>query len=334
MNFIATLDPELAPAIEALPEESFSQWDDLPAARAEVAREFARIRADIPDLPGVVKQDRTVPGPEGAPDVPIRIYRSSEADEPLPCLLFIHGGGMVFGSIEEADLQVQRVVTGAGCLAVSVGYRLAPENPFPAPLEDCYMGLRWTRDHAGEIGADRDRIAIGGTSAGGGLAAGLALLARDRGEIPVCFQWLIYPMLDDRNVTQSSHAITDPRVWNREANLHGWRAYLGVEPGSGGVSPYASPARAEDLRGLPPAYIQVGTQDLFVDEDVTYAQRLMQARVPVELHVYPGVFHSSEDAAPQAEVSRRMIADQQAALRRILFPAQKGPAPKDRPRRS
>lgn len=330
MDFIARLDPELVPALEALPAVDSAAWDNLPALRDEGAREFARMRADIPDLSGMIKEDRAVPGPEGALEVPIRIYRPAAARTALPCLLFIHGGGMVVGSLAEADLEVQQIVDATGCLAVSVEYRLAPENPFPAPLEDCYAALKWTSENAGEIGINPGRIAVGGTSAGGGLAAGLALLARDRGEIPLCFQWLIYPMLDDRNNTSSSHAVTDPRVWCRDDNLRGWRAYLAAEPGSDGVSSYAAPARAAELSGLPPAYIQVGTEDLFLDEDVLYAQGLAHAGVPVELQVYPGVYHSSEKLVPDAAVSRRMLADRNEALRRALFPTKKagpeGPA--------
>jgi acetyl esterase/lipase len=321
MDFIATLDPELARALEAVPEASDSDWDDLPAIRASMEEMRVQMRATLPDLAGVIKEDRTAPAAEGAPDVPVRIYRPADAETPLPCLVWIHGGGMVVGSLEGDDLDMQTVVDAVGCATVSVEYRLAPENPYPAPIEDCYAALCWTWERAGEIGIDPGRIAIGGSSAGGGLAAGLALLARDRGEVPVAFQWLIYPMLDDRNVTPSSHAITDSRVWNRDSNLHGWRAYLGVEPGSEGVSFYASPARAGDLSGLPPAYIQVGSRDLFLDEDMIYAQRLLQAGVPVELHVYPGVFHGSEGGVPDAAVSVRMVAERQDALRRALFPA-------------
>ncbi|MXZ63119.1 MAG: alpha/beta hydrolase, partial [Chloroflexi bacterium] len=159
---------------------------------------------------------------------------------------------------------------------------------------------------------------IGGGSAGGGLAAGLALAARDRGEVDVCFQLLVYPMIDDRNTTRSAEAIVDERVWNRAANLHGWDAYLAGNAGGDDVSPYAAPARATDLAGLPPAYINVGVLDLFVDEDVTYAQRLMAAGVPTELHVYPGAFHGSPGLVPNSALSQRWAADELAALDRAL----------------
>jgi acetyl esterase/lipase len=195
---------------------------------------------------------------------------------------------------------------------------LAPEHPFPAPVEDCYVGLKWLFAHANQLGVEPSRIAIGGASGGGGLAAGLALLARDRGEVQVAFQLLIYPMIDDRNVTPASYAITDPRMWNRESNRLGWKAYLGRDGGGADVSPYAAAARATDLANLPPAYIPVGALDLFVDEDIEYAQRLIQAGVPTELHVYPGAFHGFDLFAPSAMVSKQFKADRDSALKRAL----------------
>jgi acetyl esterase/lipase len=203
-------------------------------------------------------------------------------------------------------------------VVASVEYRLAPEYPYPAPLEDCYAGLRWFAGAAGELGVDGARIAIGGASAGGGLAAGLGLLARDRGEMAVAFQLLVYPMLDDRNLTPSSHAVVDPKVWNRTANTVGWNAYLAGQAGADDVAPYAAPARATDLAGLPPTYINVGDLDLFVDEDIAYAQALMRAGVPCELHVYPGAFHGSNNFVSRAVLSRRWTADERAALARGL----------------
>lgn len=175
--------------------------------------------------------------------------------------------------------------------------------------------------NATALGIDPRRIAVGGASAGGGLAAGLALLARDRGGPAIAFQFLIYPMLDDRTVAAAARAVTDPRVWNLAANRNGWRAYLGDEPGGADVSPYAAAARATDLRNLPPAYLSVGTRDLFVDEDIAYAQRLLAAEVAVELHVYPGAFHGAEVLVPTAALSRRMVTDQDEALKRALQPA-------------
>jgi acetyl esterase/lipase len=182
-----------------------------------------------------------------------------------------------------------------------VEYRLAPETVAPGALEDCYAALRWLHTAADEISVDRTRIAIGGESAGGGLAAALALLARDRGELPICFQLLIYPMLDDRTVTaEARNPFTGQFVWTPSANRFGWTALLGHEPGVADVSPYAAAARASDLSGLPPAYICVGALDLFVDEDIAYAKRLLRAGVPTELHIFPGAYHAFEMAVDAA----------------------------------
>jgi acetyl esterase/lipase len=223
------------------------------------------------------------------------------------------------GDIEQDDRLMKQMVKRIGCVAVSVGYRLPPEHPFPAPVEDCYAGLQWLFAHAGDLGVDPSRIAIGGASAGGGLAAGLALLARDRAEVQIAFQLLIYPMIDDRNVTPASYAITDPRVWHRESNRLGWKAYLGREGGGDGVSPYAAASRATDLTNLPPTYIPVGTLDLFIDENLEYAQRLIQASVSTELHVYPGAFHGFDVFAPSAAVSKQFKAERDNALKRALY---------------
>lgn len=320
MDFTEKLDPELAAVLRAMPAEGVFDWDDLPATRELVSRMLAQMTVDAPDSENVLKEDREVPGHEGGPEVPVRVYRPAGGVGALPGLLWIPGGGYVMGGVEQEDLSAQHVVEEVGCVVVSVEYRRAPEHPFPAPVEDCYAALKWAADNAATLGVDSGRLAIGGASAGGGLAAALALLARDRGEVGVAFQLLVSPMIDDRNATPSSREITDPRVWNREANLFGWRSYLGEAAGGEGVPPYAAAARSVALAGLPPAYIPVGTQDLFVDEDIEYARRLMRAGVPTELHVYPGAFHGSEGYAPAASLSRRFVTDRDEALRRALRP--------------
>jgi acetyl esterase/lipase len=203
------------------------------------------------------------------------------------------------------------------CLVASVEYRLAPEHPFPAPMDDCYAGLSWVADNASELGADAARLVVAGASAGGGLAAGLALMARDRGGPAIAYQQLVFPMLDHRNETPSSHMIDDARVWSRPANLTAWSAYLG-DADRDSVSPYASPTMADDLSGLPPAYINVGEFDMFLDEDVAYAQALQRAGVAVELHVYPGAFHGSSGFVVDAPVSVRWRDDENAALAAAL----------------
>jgi acetyl esterase/lipase len=261
--------------------------------------------ANLPPVEGVSSQDRFAPGHQGDPDVRVRVYRANDQTRKLPALYWIHGGGYVMGDIEQDDRLMKQLVKRIGCVAVSVDYRLAPEHPFPAPVEDCYAGLKWLFANAPELGVEPSRIAIGGASGGGGLAAGLALLARDRGEVQIAFQLLIYPMIDDR-------------MWNRESNRLGWKAYLGRDGGGADVSPYAAATRATDLRNLPPAYIPVGALDLFVDENIEYAQRLIQAGVPTELHVYPGAFHGFDMFAPSAKVSKQFKADRESALRRAL----------------
>ncbi len=319
MGYVEQLDPELAAVLQTLPPEGFLNWQDLPGTRAVTEQMLAAMTADLPDSPNVTKEDRAAPGSAGAPDVPVRVYRPAHAAGPLPCLFWIHGGGMVLGNVAMDDHNVQHVVEAVGCTAVSVEYRLAPEHPFPAPLEDCHAALRWLAEHAGAVGLDRSRIAVGGYSSGGNLSAALALLARDRGEVPLAFQLLLYPALEDRHIVPSPRGDTVPRVVNWEDKLRCFRAYLGTDPGGAGVSPYAAPARATDLAGLPPAYLMVGTQDVLVDEGITYAHRLIAAEVPTELHVYPGAYHGCELLAPTAALSQRMNADWRGALQRALF---------------
>ena len=318
MNFLDQLDPELRVAVEKLPTDRPLDLNDIAVARIKMNKMVTAMLATLPAVEGVSSQDQYAPASQGDPDVRVRVYRPNEQPHKLPALLWIHGGGYVMGNVEQDDRLMKQMVNRIGCVAVSVDYRLAPEHPFPAPVEDCYAGLKWLFAHAGELGVDPGRIAIGGASGGGGLAAGLALLARDRREVKIAFQLLIYPMIDDRNVTPASYAITDPRMWNRESNRLGWKAYLGRDGGGAEVSPYAAAARATDLTNLPPAYIPVGALDLFVDENIEYAQRLIQAGVPTELHVYPGAYHGFDLFAPSAKVSKQFKADRDSALKRAL----------------
>jgi acetyl esterase/lipase len=201
-----------------------------------------------------------------------------------------------------------------------VEYRLAPEHPYPAPLDDCYAALTWMAAHATELGVDPARIAVGGMSAGGGLAAGLTLLARDRDEVAVTFQLLIYPMIDDRDATTSSQVFANPPMWNRQDNQKGWRAYLGEAVGGPDVAPYAAAARATNVSNLPPTYIAVSAGEVFLDEDVEYGLRLTYAGVPVEIHVYPRAFHGFDAIAPTAAISQRFARDRDQALKRALHP--------------
>ena len=316
MSLASRLEGDHLSVYRAMPDD-LMELRDVPATR----RKVAELRAGMhrPPLPeGLEIDDRRALGRDGDPDVRIRLYRPAQLTAPAAALYWIHGGGMVLGDVGMDDDWCAATAAGVGIVVASVEYRLAPEHPFPAPLEDCYAGLRWLARSAGALGVDDARIAVGGASAGGGLAAGLGLLARDRGEVPLAFQLLVYPMLDDRNTATDSPSATDPKVWNRRANDVGWSAYLAGRAGSDDVSPYAAPARATDLSGLPPTYVNVGDLDLFRDEDVAYAQALMRAEVAVELHVYPGAFHGSNTFVSRSALSRRWSRDEREALARAL----------------
>lgn len=250
------------------------------------------------------------------PRVVVRVHRPKAVTGPAPCIYSIHGGGYIIGSYDMDDAKFDLWCQQHGIVGVSVEYRLSPETAYPGPLEDCYAGLKWTLDHAAEIGVDPGRIGITGVSAGAGLCAGLALLARDRGEVPVQFQLLDCPMLDDRQQTPSSQ-LQGLIVWSKVSNTFGWRSYLGSLYGTDQVPAYAAAARADDLAGLPEAYVCVGGADGFRDEDTIYAMRLYDAGVPTELHVYPGAPHGVAVWA-DTEVAQQYNRDQQDWIRRQL----------------
>ena len=278
------------------------------------AKSLPKIRADrllgsaeAPLSDAVTRTDRIVPGPAGAPDIRLRIHRRKGLEGDLPCIYWIHGGGYVLGSPEQDDVRFDRWCQRFDAVGVAVQYRLAPENPYPAPIEDCYAGLKWVKENGAELGIDTSRVGIGGPSGGGGLAAALALVVRDRAEFAIDYQLLIYPMIDDTRTSVTAN--WDVPVWNPKSNHFGWSSYLGELFGRDDVPAHAAPARATDLSGLPPTYIMVGTLDGFADEDITYAQRLNQAGVEVELHVYPGAPHGFEGFAPATPVARQARRD-------------------------
>lgn len=251
----------------------------------------------------------------GARPVTVRIHRpllGEHAQPPLPALLWLHGGGYVMGTAAQDDTLCHNLADRAGMVVAAVDYRLAPEHRFPVPLEDCYQALSWLAD---QPYVDRSRIAIGGASAGGGLAAALALMAHERDEVPVRFQLLAYPMIDDRTTGPGPAGERRFRLWNSRANRFGWQAYTGLTPGAPGTPPLAAPARYQDLSGLPPAWIGVGTLDLFYEEDVAYAERLRAAGVECELHVVRGAFHGFDAIRPSASISRRFRESELTALR-------------------
>ncbi len=313
---IVNLDPELRPTLEAyLGTGRTFDADGLRLIREEMRARFAATPPVIP--PTVRVEDVTIPGPDGDTELLLRVYRPAGSTL-VPALYWMHGGGMTIGSIDMDDTLLANTVDKLGLAAISVEYRLAPEHPDPAPVEDCYAGLVWTAAHAHELGIDPERIAVGGPSAGGGLAAGTALLARDRRGPRVAFQLLFEPMLDDRAITPSSNAYEDSVVWDRNANRFGWNALLGDRAGTDAVSHYAAPARATDVDGLPPAFVDVGEIETFRDECIVYAQRLMMAGVSTELHVYRGAVHGFDLMAPDSTVARVAWGLRWAALARAF----------------
>ncbi|MBG6092329.1 alpha/beta hydrolase [Actinomadura viridis] len=295
------MDPELEAFIPLLPQLDLT---DPAATRAKLAATLGLRPA--PDTAGLEIEDRTVPA---APDVPVRIYRPDRAQG---AVVWLHGGGGVFGDLDSEHLQAVRIADGSGAVVISVDYRLAPENPFPAAHQDAYAVLVWAAEHAAELGIDPERIAVGGHSMGAGLAAGVALRVREEQGPAICFQLLNQPMLDDRQETWSQRTFTDTPWMTRDRIAAAWRHYLGSQP----ATTDAAPGRAADLSGLPPAYVATAEFDPLRDEAIEYALRMLRAGVPVELHQWPGTFHGSQ--ALPAEVSQRQFAELAAALRRGL----------------
>ncbi len=296
------MDPELEPFLPLLPRAKLS---DPVAERAN----FAALAASVsgPDVTDMDVEDRTV----GAdPAVPVRIYRPYGA---RGAIVWLHGGGWVMGDVDTEHPSAARLASASGATVISVGYRLAPEHPFPAAFDDAYAVLTWASEHAAELGAEADRIAVGGHSAGGGLAAGLALRARDEQGPPIRFQLLNQPGLDDRQVTSSSRNFMDTPWMNRDTVAAAWKHYLAGQA----ATPYAAPARATDLSGLPPAYVASAELCPNRDEDIDYALRLLQSGVSVELHQWAGTFHGSQ-AILSAEISQRQFTELGGALRRAL----------------
>jgi acetyl esterase/lipase len=312
-------DPELRPVLDAAGPMPPFTVEGIPAIRQQPSPFPVPTDEDL-RYGGVFDvSTRTVPGPAGAPDVSLLICRPAAAAAPVAAMYFMHGGGMIFGDNRSGGLvNMLDHAAELGIAIVSVDYRLAPETPYPGPVEDCYAGLVWTAANATELGLDPARLVAGGASAGGGLAAAVALLARDRGGPALAGQFLACPMLDDRNNTPSSYQMAGRGVWDRATNEVGWTALLGDARGGPDVSPYAAPARATDLSGLPPAFIDVGSAETFRDEDVAYASRIWQAGGRAELHVWPGGSHGFVSMVPDAEISRGAVAAQRGWLRRLL----------------
>jgi len=316
--------PELRAGLDRLPD--FDLDDAFVAALRRGEANLGTI-FDQPPLPpalaAVARNELFVPGINGAPDVRVLHYAPpGEAASPRPAYLYIHGGGYVLGSADMMDIACRSKAVDHDCIVVSVDYRLAPETCWPGAVEDCYAALCWLHDNAASLGVDPARVAIGGESAGGGHSAALALWARDHGGPPICFQLLDCPMLDDRTGT-----VGDPHPWCGEfgwtpaKNHYGWSAMLGVEAGSDAVDPRSVPGRRDDLAGLPPAFISIGSLDLFLDESLDYARRLMRAGVPIELHVFTGGYHGFGITGPDAPQVKAQASLQRAAIARAFATA-------------
>lgn len=304
------VDPALRPLLDMFPTTTLSH---------ETLGEMRTRELPIPvaENTGVSRDRIAVPGPDSAPEITLHIYRPDGLNGDLPCIYHIHGGGYVGGAANQMEGIHRPLAAELGCVIVSVDYRLAPETVFPGAIEDCYAGLGWVIAHAATLRIDTTRLGVMGESAGGGLAAALALLVRDRGEFTLAFQHLIYPMIDDRTCTRDPHPVAGEFIWHAHNNHFGWSALLGQEPGGPDVSPYAAASRATDLGGLPPTFISTGALDLFLDEDIDYARRLLRAGVPTEFHIYPGAFHGF-DLMPGAAIAEASRRDSRAALKRFL----------------
>jgi len=312
-------DPELAAALaviaEHVPSTITLEW----ARQMRAQGVGVKLTAEQLGRDGFFAvEERAVPGPPGDPDVSLLICRPVDVPGLRPVIYHVHGGGMIIGDNRTGITAALDWAQELEAVVVSVEYRLAPEYPHPAPIEDVYAGYVWTAEHAEEFGGDPERIVISGGSAGGGLTAALALLARDRKARQPLGQMLLFPMLDDQNDTPSAFQMAGIGVWDQASNEVGWTALLGEDRGTDKVSEYAAPARAEDLSGLPPALIDVGSAETFRDEAVAYASRIWQAGGVAELHVWPGGYHGFEGFAPQAAVSQAASGARLPWLRRLL----------------
>jgi acetyl esterase/lipase len=308
-------EPELAPITGMLPTLAYDDPTEFRRQTTDFAAAMQRPETAVP----VEVRDVAVPGPAGAPEVPVRIYTPKGGQGASGALVYFHGGAWIGGDVAGNDGLTYALAAESGAVIASVDYRLAPENPFPAAPEDCYTAFLWTVENAAVLGINPERIGVGGDSAGANLAAAVSLMARDRGGPTPCFQFLRVPAFDDRLDTPSMAELTDTPILKGSDLPIAWDFYLGGPGHRGGpdVSPYAAPARAEDLTGLPPAYVYVSEFDPLRDEAITYAQRLLQAGVPTELHVVPGTFHTSH-TIPGPKINERMGAEAVTAIQRGL----------------
>ena len=307
------LDPEatvpLDGLLQALPG-GFNNIADINARRATVAGIMATV--EVPKDPNVEITEHIAPGPAG--EIKVRVYSPKNVAAPRPALIYIHGGGMILGSIDGEQGNAQMMCDQLGMTIASVDYRKAPEDPHPAATLDCFAAAKWVFANATSLGIDVNKIGIYGGSAGGGLTISVALKARDEGGPNFKFMVPIYPMIDHRNESHSSKLITDVGIWDRAGSIEAWSWYLGGQK----PDQHSSPAIATNLKGLPPAYIDVGEMDMFCDEDLDFVKRLGEADVRVEFHLWPGVYHGAEIFAPDAPISKNIVATRLAGIKRLL----------------
>ncbi|HEY7854742.1 MAG TPA: alpha/beta hydrolase [Aquiluna sp.] len=307
------VDPESRIPLEGLLQVMPGGFNAIPdiVQRREVLSQMLSA-TPVPPNPNVEISNHIAQGPAG--DLAVRVYSPKSASKPAPGIVYIHGGGMIMGGLDGEDGTCQMMADRLGAVIASVDYRKAPENPYPAAPEDCYAGASWVFENASDLGIDTANIGIYGQSAGGGLTLAVVLMARDRGGPKFSFMAPIYPMIDDRNTTESSKLVTDVGIWDRAGSIEAWGWYLGGAE----ADQYAAPARAKDLSGLPPAYIDVGELDMFRDEDIEFAKRLAEANVQVEFHLWPGAYHASEVFAPEANLSATIWNTRIAAIKRLM----------------
>jgi acetyl esterase/lipase len=320
MNIEQLIDKEIKNHFLELPEVEDITGDPV-GIRKYLTGIEAEFNAGIPKNEFVNVEDRIIPGPDNVSGnvsgIPIRIYSPVSMCDNLPVLLWFHGGGFILGNIDTDDHWCATIAHEVQCVVISVDYRLAPEHPFPAGVNDCYAALLWLVSCAKNLKINKAMIAVGGVSAGGNMAASVALMTRDRKGPKLAFQFLVYPCLDDRHTTPSSLSVTNKRVWHRNMSLKAWEAYLG-EAFQGEVSCYAAPSRARDLANLPPAYITAAELDLLRDEDIEYASKLMLAGVSTELHVFPRVIHGFEFFFQDTNLSKKTRSEYLEVLKKAF----------------
>ena len=312
-NPLPKIRPELQPAAKMSPKFSYNKrsiW---------FINLLMRLMPSPKNLKGIVIENIFIPGQDDRARIRLRIYKPETISTPTPVLIWMHGGGYLIGRPEQDDTSCVQYVHELGITVVSVDYRLAPKHPFPAGLDDCYATLKWVAAYSQRLNIDPKRIAVGGNSAGSGLAAALAQLAHERNEISLAFQLLIYPMLDDRTVLRTDIDDSNNVTWTQKSNRFGWESYLGQTCGAENVPAYSVPARRADLSGLPPAWIGVGDLDIFHDEDVAYAQRLKECGIECELNVIPGAFHGFDVFDAQIPIVQDFRKSQISALKKYLF---------------